>query len=86
MKKRRSFLNALEISEDAISGEVRLSMINFRKIIIENYKSLVEYEEDRIRINTGDKLVKIDGVNFDITNLSDDSLEIEGDISALYFE
>ena len=84
-KKHREsrILKALEIPEEIINPGISFAVTDFRKIKINNYKSLVEYNEDVIRINTGEKLLVIEGKGFDITALTDESAEISGDIIAV---
>ena len=79
-KKENRILKALEIPEEILGSSVRFTVTDFRKIKIDNYKSLVEYGEKVIRINTGEKRVVIEGEEFDKTALTDESAEISGEI------
>lgn len=84
--KKRKLLKALELPEDIAAGATKLTLVAFGKIRVDNYKSLIEYEKNVIRINTAERLVKIEGKNLDISEVTDESVEIEGEISALSFE
>ena len=83
---RKKFLKALEIPEEVATDTVRLTLSGFKKLRVDNYRSLVEYESERIRINTADKLICIEGSGFNITSVTDDFAEIEGEISNISFE
>ena len=85
-RKKSKLLTALEIPEEIAAGAVKVTVTGFNTVRIDNYKSLVEYENDVIRINTGDKLVKIAGEKLDILSLTDDTAEISGDITGVEFE
>ena len=82
-RKESRILKALEIPEEIIGNGVRFAVTDFKKLRIDNYKSLVEYNEDVIRINTGEKLLVIEGEGFDITALTDEYAEICGEIISL---
>ena len=84
--KKNKLLKALEIPEEIAAGAVKLSVTGFNKLRIDNYKSLIEYENNVIRVNTGEKLIKIEGENFDISSVTDESVEITGDVYGMRFE
>ncbi len=84
--KKSKFLTALEIPEEIAVGAVKVTVTGFNTVRIDNYKSLVEYEKNVIRINTGERLVKIEGEKLDILSLTDDTAEISGEISGVGFE
>lgn len=83
---KKKILKALEIPEEIGSNVTGINISGFSKIRIENYKSLVEYEKERIRINTSEALICIEGNGFNISSVTDTIVEIEGKISAVYFE
>ena len=83
---KKKILKALEIPEEIGSNITGINISGFSKIRIENYKSLLEYEKERIRINTAEALICIEGKEFNISSVTDMFIEIEGKISAVHFE
>ena len=84
--KKRKILDALELPEEIAAGAVKISVISFEKVRVDNYKSLIEYEKEVIRINTAEKLIKISGRDMEISEVTDESVEIKGNISGIIFE
>jgi len=84
--KKKKILKALELPEEIAANVVKLTVCDFKRIRIDNYKSLIEYEKNVIRINTAEKLIKIEGENFNISSVTDEYVEIEGEITNLDFE
>lgn len=84
--KKRKLLKALELPEEIASGATKISMVSFEKIRIDNYKSLIEYERDVIRVNTKEKLIKITGEDMELSEVTDESVEITGKIAEVNFE
>ena len=84
--KKRNLLKALELPEEIAAGATKISVTAFDMLRVDNYKSLIEYEKEVIRINTAEKLIKICGDNLEISEVTDESVEISGKISKVCFE
>ena len=83
--KKRKILDALELPEEIAAGATKISVTSFNKVRVDNYKSLIEYEKEVIRINTTEKLIKITGEEMEISEVTDESVEIKGKISSVVF-
>lgn len=51
MKKPKR-INIFEIPQEVISNDPKLTIVSFNKMLIENYKGILEYEDFFIRIST----------------------------------
>lgn len=67
----------LDLSKITITGN--------RELFIENYKGIIEYEENRIRIKTKEGVVKLEGNNMSIKEITSDDIIIYGVIDSIQF-
>lgn len=78
-------LKALELPRDIILGMPKITVTGDSEIIIENYKGIVEYENEVLKINTEPGVISIEGDGFNISAITDDEIEIEGKIKNIDF-
>lgn len=69
-----------------ISGCTHFEINGNKEIIIEGCRSILQYDENIIRINTGKMITSFEGRNLQIRCLTQDSLIIEGFITAIRFD
>ena len=55
-------------------------------MMIENYKTILEYQDFFIRINTSIGIININGLNMKMQEMNKDDIVIEGDIDSIDFE
>lgn len=79
-KLQRKIGNGMGIPAEIISDIPKITVTGFERLVIENYKSIVQYERDTVRINTVGGLIKIAGGELDIKWVTDEMLEICGKI------
>ena len=84
LKKR--IADTLELPSELIANSIKISITDFSELLIINYKSIVEYESSVIRINTKEKLIKIEGENLTIKNITDDEVAVLGEIKSVVFD
>lgn len=77
---------SLELPEEYVSSRTKLSIVDFSGIEIINYKNIIEYANNLIRINTNEKIIKISGNDLNIENINDDEIKISGKIFSITFE
>ena len=86
-KKRLSKINnMLEFPREIGTDEPRLTITGFNKLLIENYRGILEYEEFFIKINTHIGIININGFNLELNNLTDDDILITGKIDSIDIE
>lgn len=63
----------------------RITLLGSKQICIENYKGIIEYDSERIRINTARGLIKIFGSNLEINTVTTEEIFITGNINNIEF-
>lgn len=86
-KKNNSRLNnILEFPEEISNNEPKITIIGFKKIMVENYKGILEYENFFVRLNTTIGVLNINGFNLSLNEMTDEDLIITGNIENIDFE
>lgn len=80
IRKRISFTEIFEVPKDVVLGEAIITLTGKREAIIENYKGIVEYTNDYIRIMTKNGVIEFKGTNFNITYLTNEEIKVSGAI------
>ena len=83
---KEKLTEALELPKEILLNMSKITMVGSQELIIENYKGVVEYGSNRIRINTGNGLVKISGNNLAIKEITSEDIKISGQIGTLEFQ
>lgn len=88
MKKNnvRKINKLLEFPEEISSNEPKITIMGFGKIMVENYKGILEYESFFIRLNTHIGIVNINGFNLSLNEMTDENLLITGKIESIDLE
>lgn len=89
MEKKRNLNrinNFLELPREIISNEAKLTILGFKEILIENYKNIMEYEENFIKINTYAGCVSFWGTNLRLKQMAKEDIIIEGNIEKIDYE
>lgn len=72
------FAEALEMPKDIISNCSKITSYNDNQVIIENYKGILEYTNEKIRIKTPDKILCLCGESLFINAITENDILIEG--------
>ena len=87
MKNKESALNRiLEVPKEISTNEPKITIAGFKKMLIENYKVILEYQDIYIRIKTYIGIVNINGLNVKLGEMTSDEIMITGDIETVDFE
>ena len=88
MRKRKisKISRALEFPEEITSSVPRITGLGFGKLMIENYKNILEYQEFFIRINTSIGIINVSGCDLKMQEMTSDDVVIEGKIEGVEFE
>ena len=73
----------LELPSEMLGDTYRITVIGNESIIIENYKSIIEYESYIVRVSCG---VSVLGDKLNVLEISSDEIVIGGIIQNLEFE
>lgn len=82
---KEKFTELLELPKEIVMNVPKLTMVGNSDLIIENYKGVIEYASERIRLNTGIGVVKITGEGLAIREITSEDVMVSGVISGLEF-
>ena len=78
--------DALELLPGTHSTSCAIQMSSNREILIDGCRGLLEYGDEKIRVNIGNGVVQLVGRNLEIKSLSCKSVVISGYILSVEFE
>lgn len=85
-RKENKFDKLLEIPKEIATSTPRLIISGFEEVLVENYKGILEYEENFIKIATYIGIVNINGINLKLNQMKDDTVFIYGQIDSVTME
>ena len=85
-KRKSRIQNILEMPKEVYTNMPKLTVVGFEEMIIENYKSILEYEEFFVRINTHIGILNINGFNLNLEKMTNDDIKITGTIESVDLE
>lgn len=80
---KEKFLDMMELPKELLKDASRITLLGNEDILIENYKGIIEYEENIIRLNNG---INIFGTNLNVEEITDVDIFITGKINNVEFE
>lgn len=86
IKKNSRINDILELPSEVTSNKPKITIVGFEEMLIENYKSILEYEEFYIKINTYIGAININGFNLRLKEMTGDDIMVLGKIDSLDFE
>ena len=84
-KKAARIARSLDIPLDALYEVPRIELLGKSEINIENFRGILDYDENSFKINTHSGIVKIDGSGLTISSITDDNVCLRGTIFRLEF-
>lgn len=76
----------LSLPADIFTAACVLTVTGRYCILIENYKGIIEYTENRIRIQTKQYILAIKGNELRIAFFTDEEMQIEGKINCIEYQ
>ena len=80
------FDRLFEIPEELVSDIPKVTILGFDRVLIENYKCILEYQDFFIRVKMKTGLINIEGVELQMNEMTKDDLIITGSIDNVDFE
>lgn len=80
---KEKFADALDIPKELMLDAVKLVLIGESELMIENYKGILEYEDNIIRIKTAGRTVRISGSSLSIKTITDEDIQVAGRINSI---
>lgn len=78
-------VKTLELPPDILSGMAHFELSGNREIVVDGCRSVLEYDENVIRLKAGNLTVRVTGRGLEMRNLKRDSAIIEGFIMGVEF-
>ncbi len=85
-RKESRFQKFLELPKEVVSDIPKITVVGFEEVLIENYKSILEYEDYYIKINTHIGAVNINGFNLRLKEMTGDDIMVFGKMDSIDFE
>ncbi len=85
-KKVNRINRLLELPEEVVSNKPKLTIVGFNELLIENYKTILEYEDYYVKINTHIGAININGFNLRLKEMTGDDIMVTGTIDSIDFE
>jgi len=82
---KEKFTELLELPKELVLDRPKLTMIGRNDMMIENYKTVLEYGSGRLRVKTGSGILRITGDSLMIREISSEDIIISGTIHTLEF-
>ena len=86
VKKYSKLDSLLEIPREVASSDIKITILGFDEIFIENYKNILEYQDILIKVNTFDGMITIYGFNLKLEQMTDEDIKVIGKIDTIEFE
>lgn len=84
-RKETDLLDKLNLPKDITRGAFILTAVGNREIYIENYKGILEYTKNCIRIQGKNTYIKIEGRNLKIDHYTEEDMLIKGHILSIEY-
>jgi sporulation protein YqfC len=84
-KLREKFTELLELPKELVLDLPKLTIVGNGDMMIENYKSVMEYGKARLRLNTGPGVIKITGAGLLIKEITSEDIIVSGEIHSIEF-
>lgn len=75
----------MKLSSDILAGAPIVTVIGQTELSVENYKGIIEYTGDLLRIQTKTGRIHIEGKNLVIRQFSEDGMKVSGFIRIIQY-
>ena len=87
MRRRVSKLEEiLEIPVELRTDKPKITVLGFERVLIENYKGILEYQDYFVRLSSYIGNININGFNLKLDEMTKDDLLVIGKIDSIDFE
>ena len=82
---REKLAAAASMPKDVVLGASLITVLGTSEVCIENYRGILEYTENLIRVQTKERMIKLTGKHLQIEDYTNDEMKITGRIHTLEF-
>ena len=75
----------LELPKDIVMDLPKITVMGNQEMVVENHKGIIEYTTELIRVNMGNRVLKVQGERLNIKSILTEELLIEGNIRSIIF-
>lgn len=83
--KAQRIADALDVPLNVLSDIPRIELMGKSNLSIENFRGILDYSENSVKVNTTVGIVKIEGKDFFIESITDEGLVIKGSMESITF-
>lgn len=83
---KQKFNDIADLPKEISLDYSRMVLLGNKEFVIENYKGIIEYDNNIIRINTLSGIISIEGEEMVINEINDDDVSVEGKIKLIGIE
>lgn len=83
---KNRFNEITDISEELTMGLAKIVILGNQECLIENYRGIIQYENDRIVLKTASGNVVVEGNNLHINEIGEGEMLIKGKLLNLLLE
>ena len=84
-KIKRNVVNALELPKEVILNLPFISLTGKEELTIENYKGIIEYGDEIMRVGTASGVLRIEGKELLLKQLTSECIVVTGSIKGISF-
>ncbi len=84
-KIKRTVTSLFELPKEVVLNLPLISLIGNDEMRIENYKGVIEYSEERVRIGTACGVLKVEGKKLFLKQITDENIVVSGVLSKFEF-
>ncbi len=70
----------LELPEEVVSDRPRITTVGRKEVFVENYRGIIEFTNEIVRINSNHGIITITGKDMKIREITSEDIIIFGDI------
>lgn len=86
LKEEKNIYDIIGVGADIISGEVKIVVVGDFLVEIHNHNGIIDMGEECIKVNTKKNIYSINGTNLKVCRMTDEKLDIRGNIKSLTAE
>lgn len=85
-RTREILSEKFDLPKDVTMNLPKITIIGNSEITIENHKGIILFERSIIKINTKDKIINIEGENFEMLYIGESTITISGNFKLISYE
>ena len=82
-RKARKLDEILEIPVELSTDNPKITIVGFERVLIENYRGILEYQEYFVRLNTYIGIININGFGLMLEHMNDENIIVKGKIESI---